>query len=42
MKTVTELTAEELALVQAAREKAEQDKLAKQEEINKKLNTKNN
>jgi hypothetical protein len=37
MKTVTELTAEELALVQAAREKAEQDKLAKQEEINKKI-----
>ena len=37
MKTVTELTAEELALVQAAREKAEQDKLAKQEEINKEI-----
>jgi hypothetical protein len=37
MKTVTELTAEELALVQAAREKVEQDKLAKQKEINRRV-----
>lgn len=34
MKTVTELTPEELALVQAAREKAEQEKAAKQKNIN--------
>jgi hypothetical protein len=34
MKTVTDLTAEELALVQAAREKAEQEKAAKQKNIN--------
>ena len=30
MKAITDLTAEELALVQAAREKAEQEKAAKQ------------
>ena len=37
MKAITDLTAEELALVQAAREKAEQDKLAKQKEINRRV-----
>lgn len=34
MKAITDLTAEELALVQAAREKAEQEKAAKQKHIN--------
>lgn len=34
MKAITDLTPEELALVQAAREKAEQAKIAKQKEIN--------
>jgi len=34
MKAITDLTAEELALVQAAREKAEQEKAAKQKETN--------
>jgi hypothetical protein len=34
MKAITDLTAEELALVQAAREKAEQAKIVKQKEIN--------
>ena len=37
MKTVTELTKEELALVQASREKVEQDKIDKQKLINKKV-----
>ena len=37
MKAIKDLTAEELALVQAAREKAEQDKLAKQKEINRRV-----
>jgi len=34
MKAITDLTTEELALVQAAREKAEQEKAAKQKNIN--------
>jgi len=40
MKTITDLTAEELALVQAAREKAEQEKLAKQADLEKRITEK--
>jgi hypothetical protein len=40
MKTITDLTAEELALVQAAREKAEQEKAAKQAKFEKDITDK--
>lgn len=40
MKTITDLTAEELALVQAAREKAEQEKAAKQAQLEKDITDK--
>lgn len=40
MKAITDLTAEELALVQAAREKAEQEKLAKQAQLEKEIEEK--
>ena len=37
MKAITDLTPEELALVQAAREKAEQEKIVKQNKINERI-----
>ena len=40
MKTITDLTAEELALVQAAREKAEQERLAKQSQLERQIEEK--